>query len=88
MRKIDEYTVEFTSGSPDAFLPYQVVYILIASPKQWETVGKDWAKFHERPSGTGPFKVDKYRAAAAGRTGPEQGLLGQEAACRRPSGWS
>ena len=58
-RKIDDYTVEFSSASPDAFIPYQVCYILIASPKQWETVGKDWAKFNERPSGTGPFKFDK-----------------------------
>ncbi len=60
VRKIDDDTVEVTSGSPDAFIPYQVVYILLASPKQWETVGKDWSKFHEHPSGTGPFKVDKY----------------------------
>jgi len=60
VRKIDDYSVEFTSATPDAFVPYQVVYILMASPRHWETVGKDWAKFHEAPSGTGPFKVDKY----------------------------
>src|ERR1051325_10706036 len=60
VRKIDEYTVEFTSGAPDSFLPYQIVYILMASPAQWEKVDKDWAKFHATPSGTGPFKVDKY----------------------------
>ena len=36
-----------------------MVYIPIASPAQWEKVDKDWAKFHETPSGTGPFKVDK-----------------------------
>src|SRR5215216_4865707 len=60
VRKIDEYTVEFTSASPDAFLPYQVVYILMASPTQWEKVDKDWSKFHATPSGTGPFKVDRY----------------------------
>jgi ABC-type transport system substrate-binding protein len=60
VRKIDDDTVEFTSGSPDAFLPYQVVYILMASPAQWEKLDKDWAKFHANPSGTGPFKLDKY----------------------------
>jgi peptide/nickel transport system substrate-binding protein len=60
VRKIEEYTVEFTSGAPDSFLPYQIVYILMASPAQWEKVDKDWAKFHATPSGTGPFKVDKY----------------------------
>ena len=40
-------------------MPYQIVYILIASPAQWEKLGKDWAKFNENPSGTGPFKFDK-----------------------------
>lgn len=60
VRKVDDYTVAFGTATPDAFVPYQVVYILMASPKQWDTVGKDWAKFHEQPSGTGPFKVDKY----------------------------
>jgi len=60
VRKIDEYTIEITSGQPDAFIPYQVVYILMASPAQWEKVDKDWSKFHSTPSGTGPFKVDKY----------------------------
>jgi peptide/nickel transport system substrate-binding protein len=57
-RKIDDYTVEFTAATPDAFVPYQIVYILMASPAQWEKVGRDWAKFHENPSGTGPFKFD------------------------------
>ena len=60
VRKIDDYTVGFGTAEPDAFVPYQVCYILMASPKQWEALGKDWAKFHEQPSGTGPFKVDKY----------------------------
>ena len=60
VRKIDEYTVEFSTPAPDAFLPYQVVYIPIVSPNQWETIGKDWAKFNEHPSGTGPFKFDKF----------------------------
>jgi peptide/nickel transport system substrate-binding protein len=60
VKKIDDYTIEITTPSPDAFIPYQVVYIPLASPAQWEKVGKDWAKFNEQPSGTGPFTVDKY----------------------------
>ena len=56
VRKIDDHTVEFTSKSPDAFVPYQIVYILMASPAQWKKLGKDWAKFNENPSGTGPLK--------------------------------
>jgi ABC-type transport system substrate-binding protein len=60
VKKVDDYTIEITTPAPDAFIPYQVVYIPIASPAQWEKLGKDWAKVNEQPSGTGPFKVDKY----------------------------
>ena len=59
VKKLDDYTIEITTPTPDAFIPYQVVYIPIASPAQWEKLGKDWAKFSEQPSGTGPFKLDK-----------------------------
>ena len=58
-RKIDDYTVEITTPSPDAMLPYQLTWFLISSPTQWEKVGKDWKKFAFKPSGTGPFKLTK-----------------------------
>jgi len=32
---------------------------LIASPTQWEKVGRSWAEFAKQPSGTGPFKITK-----------------------------
>ena len=57
VRKIDKYTVEFTTHSPDAFFPYQICYIMMASPAQWEATGKDWKKFAFKPSGTGPWKL-------------------------------
>ncbi|MBP2312668.1 ABC transporter substrate-binding protein [Azospirillum soli] len=56
---IDDLTIEFTTKTPDSFLPYQLSFILMASPAQYEAVGKDWAKFAAQPSGTGPFKLDK-----------------------------
>jgi ABC-type transport system substrate-binding protein len=62
VRKIDDYTVEFTTQTPDAFWPYQICYILMASPKQWEATGKDWAKFALTPSGTGPWKLTALKA--------------------------
>ncbi len=62
VRKIDDYTVEFTTKTPDAFWPYQICYILMASPKQWEATGKDWAKFALTPSGTGPWKLTALKA--------------------------
>ncbi len=58
-RKIDDYTVEFTTTRPSSFVPYQVCYVLFSSPTQWEKLGHDWAKVAEHPSGTGPFKLTK-----------------------------
>src|SRR5215471_20937780 len=58
-RKIDDYTVEFTTTRPSSFVPYQVCYVLFSSPTQWEKLGRDWAKVAEQPSGTGPFKLTK-----------------------------
>jgi ABC-type transport system substrate-binding protein len=58
-RKIDDYTVEFTTIRPSSFVPYQVCYVLFSSPTQWEKMGRDWAKVAENPSGTGPFKLTK-----------------------------
>jgi peptide/nickel transport system substrate-binding protein len=33
-RKIDDYTVEFTTTRPSSFVPYQVIYVLYVSPTQ------------------------------------------------------
>jgi peptide/nickel transport system substrate-binding protein len=58
IRKIDDHTVEFETDKPTSFVPYQVVYMVIVSPTQWQKF-KDWRKFAEQPSGTGPFKVTR-----------------------------
>ena len=57
--KLDDYTVEVDTGTPTSFVPYQIVYMVIVSPTQWNKV-KDWRKFAEQPSGTGPFKVTRF----------------------------
>jgi len=57
-KKIDEYTVEFITHKPDSFVPYQLCYILMASPAQWEKTGKNWNTFAKTPSGTGPWKLE------------------------------
>jgi peptide/nickel transport system substrate-binding protein len=56
-RKLDDYTVEFTTTRPSSFVPFQVVYMLYTSPAQWEKVGRDWQAFANHPAGTGPFKL-------------------------------
>jgi peptide/nickel transport system substrate-binding protein len=58
-RKLDDYTVEFTTTRPSSFVPYQVVYIFYASPTQWEKVGRDWRALANSPAGTGPFKLTR-----------------------------
>ena len=45
VKKVDDHTVEFETKNTDAFWPYQICYVLFASPKHWEATGKDWAKF-------------------------------------------
>ncbi len=58
-RKIDAYTVEFTTIRPSSFVPYQVCYVLFSSPTQWEKMGRDWGKVALNPAGTGPFKLTR-----------------------------
>ena len=58
-RKIDDYTVEFTTIRPSSFVPYQVCYVLFSSPAQWEKMGRDWGKVAMNPAGTGPFKLTR-----------------------------
>ncbi|MGD9942183.1 MAG: ABC transporter substrate-binding protein [Burkholderiaceae bacterium] len=53
--KIDDYTIAIHTSAPTAYFPEIMAGILIASPTQWEKVGRDWAKFGQQPSGTGPF---------------------------------
>ena len=58
-RKLDDYTVEFTTTRPTSFVPYQVCFILFSSPTQWEKMGRDWSKVAMHPAGTGPFRLTK-----------------------------
>lgn len=54
---IDKLTVEITTKVSDATLPYQIAWIMISSPAQWEKVGKSWEGFAKTPSGTGAWKL-------------------------------
>ena len=57
--KADADTVVITTKYPFTFLPNLLTRVLMASPAQWEKVGKSWAAFAKAPSGTGPFKITK-----------------------------
>jgi ABC-type transport system substrate-binding protein len=54
---IDKYSVELVTKAPDATLPYQIAWIMMSSPAQWEKLGKSWDAFAKTPSGTGPWKL-------------------------------
>ncbi len=60
VKAIDPATVEIVTKAPDALLPWQIAFIVMSSPAQWEKVGKNWAEFLKAPSGTGPFRVTGY----------------------------
>jgi peptide/nickel transport system substrate-binding protein len=57
--KIDENTIGMTTKYPFSFLPYLLTRVLMVSPAQYEAVGKSWAEFGKKPSGTGPFKITR-----------------------------
>ncbi len=61
--KLDDKTIAITTKMPFSFFPWMLPRILIASPTQWEKVGKSWGEFAKAPSGTGPFKITRVVAA-------------------------
>jgi peptide/nickel transport system substrate-binding protein len=59
-KAIDKYTLEIVTKAPDASLPYQLAWIMMSSPAQWEKLGKNWDAFAKDPSGTGPWKLTLF----------------------------
>lgn len=55
---VDATTLEIMTKDPDATLPYQLAWIVMSSPAQWEALGKSWDAFAQKPSGTGPWKME------------------------------
>lgn len=70
VKKIDDYTVEFETKTPDSFWPFQICYVMMSSPKQWEATGKDWTKFAEKPAGTGPWKLTTLKSRELAELAP------------------
>jgi peptide/nickel transport system substrate-binding protein len=57
-RAVDPLTLEIVTKTPDATLPYQISWILISSPANWEAQGQNWDAVAQKPSGTGPWKME------------------------------
>lgn len=62
-QKVDGTTLAITTKYPFSFFPYLLTRVLIASPAQWEKMGKSWPNFAKSPSGTGPFKITRVVAS-------------------------
>jgi peptide/nickel transport system substrate-binding protein len=58
--KLDDDTIAITTKYPYAFFPHVLTRFMIASPTQWEKVGRSWQAFAKAPSGTGPFRITKH----------------------------
>lgn len=58
IRKIDDYTVEISTKTPDAMLINQLPFMFFSSPAHWEALDRDWNAFETDPSGTGPFMLE------------------------------
>jgi len=54
--KLDPQTIAVITNVADAMTPYQLSFLLMASPAQYAKLGA-WDKFAQEPSGTGPFRV-------------------------------
>lgn len=59
-KAINDLTVEIITSEPEALLPYQMAWIVMSSPAQWQAMGKSWDNFLKKPSGTGPWKLESY----------------------------
>jgi ABC-type transport system substrate-binding protein len=59
-RKIDDYKVELQTKGVDTVMPSLLNRFTIASPANFEKVGKDWQAYRKSPSGTGPWKMKAW----------------------------
>ena len=57
--KANDTTIVITTKFPFSFFPYMLTRVLMASPTQWEAVGKSWAEYGKKPVGTGPFRITR-----------------------------
>lgn len=58
-RAVDKYTLEIVTKTPDATLPYQLAWILMSSPAQFDKLGS-WDEVAKQPSGTGPWRLTSF----------------------------
>jgi peptide/nickel transport system substrate-binding protein len=58
--KLDDYTVAFENNFTESLFPYTLSYVLMISPCRAKEVNYDWQQYALHPSGTGPYKFDRF----------------------------
>ena len=58
--KIDDHTVAFKTNFVESLFPYSLSYIMMVSPCRAKALNYDWAQYALHPSGTGPYRFDRF----------------------------
>jgi peptide/nickel transport system substrate-binding protein len=59
-RKLDDWHIELQTNGVDTIMPSMLNRFLIASPAQWEKVGRNDQELRRHPSGTGPWRLKSF----------------------------
>ena len=62
VEKIDAMTVAFETNFVESLFPYSLSYVLMVSQCRLKAVNGDWGAYAVQPSGTGPYRFDKFVA--------------------------
>jgi ABC-type transport system substrate-binding protein len=60
IEKIDDHTVAINTKFVESLFPYTMSYVVMVSKCRAETLKYDWQAFASTPSGTGPYRVDRF----------------------------
>ena len=58
--KIDDHTVAFETNFVESLFPYSLSYVMMISRCRAQALHYDWAQYALHPSGTGPYRFDRF----------------------------
>jgi peptide/nickel transport system substrate-binding protein len=60
VEKVDDSTVAFETDFVESLFPYSISYVMMVSRCRLKAVNGDWAQYALQPSGTGPYRFDRF----------------------------
>ncbi len=60
VNKIDDHTVAFETNFVELLFPYSLSYVMMISRCRAQALHYDWAQYALHPSGTGPYRFDRF----------------------------